>query len=458
MQAFHLPGSEAPATATHRFGAVEMEVATLSPRDVAREMKSLATAGEAVLADRPAAGIIRAMDRVAGRLADPGDPLRRIALDLLPGCTGYSPEMAAHTLDRMAEGWRTGPLTDLVTADLGGTEALDRFVTRAGRTSRAFGHGVAFHLFSGNVPGVAVTSLVRSLLARTPVLGKSASGEPVLPVLFARGLAEEDPDLGRCVAVTWWAGGSRPLERAAMEVADLVVAYGGEDAISAARALAAEAGRPLLAYGPRISFGMVGRERATAETARTAAMALATFDQQGCVSPHLFYVERGGECTPETWAALLSEALGELTDTLPPGALSSGERAAVRRVREEAEFAELAGGGTALWKGSGSEEAGTVVFDEAPEFHASCLNRVARVKPLDDLQAVPRLVRPFGRLLQTVGIAAEPTRVEELAVALGRLGASRIAPLERMPWPPAPWHHDGRPPLGDLVRWCDLEG
>jgi acyl-CoA reductase-like NAD-dependent aldehyde dehydrogenase len=457
MQAFHLPGSGALSTAPHRFGEAELEVAVLSPTGVSQEMEALRAAGEAVLAEQPVRETVRAIDRVAARLTDPGDTLHRTALELLPSCTGYSPAMAAHVVDRMAEGWREPALLELLRADLGDAVALEGFVEREGRRSRAFGHGVAFHLFSGNVPGVAVTSLVRSLLARTPVLGKAASGEPVLPVLFARGLADEDADLGRCLAVTWWAGGSRPLERAALGAADLAVAYGGEESIAEVRRLAADAGTPLLVYGPRISFGVVARERAGRATAEQAALALAAFDQQGCVSPHLFYVERGGECTPETWSALLAEALAELARDLPPGVLTREERVAVRQAREEAEFAELAGGGTAVWSAQGDEGTGTVIFDPAPAFQASCLNRVVRVKAVDDLAAVPDLVRPYGPVLQTVGIAAPAARLEGLAAALGRLGASRITPLDRMPWPPAGWHHDGRPPLGDLVRWCDLE-
>jgi len=457
MRAYHLSGADAPATARHRFGEVEMEIATLTARDVASHMEGLRDAGERVLADRPLSEVVRVIDRVAARLLDPGDPLRTAALDLLPACTGYSPAMVAYVLDRMAGGWRQAALLGMLEADLGDAHALDRFVERDGRRIRAFGHGIAFHLFSGNVPGVAVTSLVRSLLARTPVLGKTASGEPVLPVLFAQGIAEEDAELGRCLSVIWWAGGSQPLERAALAAADIAVAYGGEASLAAVRRMAFDAGTPLLVYGPRISFGLVARERSAPESAEAAARALATFDQQGCVSPHLFYVERGGECSPETWAALLAEALDDLLRELPPGRLDQSDRAAVRRLREEAEFAELGRGEMALWPVNEEEGAGTVIYDPSPAFAASCLNRVVRVKPVEDISDIPSLVLPYAALLQTVGIAVPTHRMEPLATALGRAGASRIAPLDRMPWPPAPWHHDGRPPLGDLIRWCDLE-
>ena len=47
--------------------------------------------------------------------------------------------------------------------------------------------------------------------------------------------------------------------------------------------------------------------------------------------------------------------------------------------------------------------------------------------------------------------------LEGLAEALAREGAVRVVPLEKMPWPPAWWHHDGEGPLRALVRWTDLE-
>ncbi|MBD0320994.1 MAG: hypothetical protein ICV87_11715, partial [Gemmatimonadetes bacterium] len=44
-----------------------------------------------------------------------------------------------------------------------------------------------------------------------------------------------------------------------------------------------------------------------------------------------------------------------------------------------------------------------------------------------------------------------------LAASLARAGVARVAALGNMAWPPQTWHHDGRPPLRELVRWCDLE-
>jgi hypothetical protein len=138
---------------------------------------------------------------------------------------------------------------------------------------------------------------------------------------------------------------------------------------------------------------------------------------------------------------------------LPRGALSAGESSSIVQLRARSEFtpdAEVhaSAGGTA-W---------TVVFDPDPAFEASCLNRVVRVKPVDDLASVPALLRDFADVLQTVGLAADGDRSAARAAELGRLGASRVTAIGEMAWPPPWWHHDGHPPLGELVRWCDWEG
>ena len=463
IDAFHLPALPHPPTTTWSYGkgadALEVRVPRLTPALLREQVRALVDAREAHLARRPVGEIVEVIDRVAARLLDPADELRVAAERALPAATGYSPPMVRRVLDRMAADWRSGPLRDLLRTEFGDPRALDGWVPgRQGRVA-AFGPRLATHVFSGNVPGVSVTALVRSLLVKAATLGKAAVGEPLLAALFARGVAREDAELGACLAVTYWAGGDEEMERAALEHADAVVVYGGADAVSAIRARTPASAR-FLGYGPKISFGAVGRGSLTADRAPDVACAAAldasTFDQQGCVSPHLFYVEEGGPVSPREWAEMLAKEMAAVERHLPRGTLAPGESSAIRQLRAEAEFAEAGGGGTALFA-SREGTAWTVVFDPDPAFAASCLNRVVRVKPVADLSRVPALVERYASVLQTVGVAASADAAERLALELGRLGASRVAPIGRMAWPPPAWHHDGRPPLRALVRWCDLE-
>lgn len=456
--AFHLPALPGVPTALRSFGeGVELRVPVLTPGLLREQARALVEARARWLEPRPVAEIVGVIDRVAARLLDPEDELRHTAERTLPALTRYSPAMVRLVLDRMAADWRAERLTELLRAELGDPGVLDGFRPRRGGDGQvaAFGPRLAAHVFSGNVPGVAVTSIVRSLLVKAPTLGKTASGEPLLPALFARGIAEEDAGLGTCLAVAWWPGDDAALTGAALESADAVIVYGGAEAVASVRAQAPRDAR-VLVYGPRLSFGIVARERLTAggamETARAAALDASTFDQQGCVSPHVFYAEEGGEVSPREWAAMLAREMEAVERDLPRGPLAAAESSAIRQLRAHAEFS----GGVDL-HASAEGTAWTVMFEPDPAFEASCLNRVVRVKPVRDAAEIPALVAGYAALLQTVGVSASPERARELALAFGRLGASRIAPLGAMAWPPPAWHHDGHPPLGDLVRWCDLE-
>ena len=462
IDAFHLPGLPHVPTTSWTFGkgksAFELRVPRLTPALVREQVRALGEARERHLAHRPVAEIVEVIGRVAERLLDPADPLRITAERALPAITHYSPAMVAHVLDRMAADWRVEPLRALLAAELGDAAVLDGWAAAPRGDGRvmAIGPRLAAHVFSGNVPGVAVTSLVRAMLVKAASIGKTATGEPLLAALFARGVAEVDPGLGACLAVTYWSGGDTELERAALEHAGAVIVYGGRNAVDSIRAITPP-GATFLGYGPKLSFGVIGRGRlgmGDAEAvARAAALDASTFDQQGCVSPHVFYVEEGGEVSPRAFASLLARGMEAVERGLPRGALSPGEASAIRQLRGEAEFAP----GMEL-HASETGTAWTVIFDPEPAFEASCLNRVVRVKPVAALADVPALVAEYGEVLQTVGVAAGEAEAAELAAALARLGASRVARIGEMAWPPPWWHHDGSPPLRALLRWCDWEG
>ncbi len=469
IDAFHLPGlAELDIrdwdVREYADGAVRLRFPVLSPDALRRIIDRLRYSRTRYLADTPVAEVVDAVDAVARRLVRPDDPARTLLERALPAVTGYSPPMVRLVLDRMAADWRREALEHLLRAELGDPAVLDGFAPRPERGRdlhvRALGPELAFHVFAGNVPGVAVTSLVRSLLVKAATLGKSGSGDPLLPAVFARTLAEVAPELGECIAVAYWPGGSAGLEGVVLDAADTVVVYGSGDVVESLRARAPATAR-LVEHGPRFSFAAIAREAladdaAVEASATAAAEAVATFDQQGCVSPHVIYVERGGKTSPEAFAAAVAEALNRLERELPRGRLSAAEAADIQQLRGAMEFRALGGGDVALHTSRGTEY--TVIYEADPAFSPSCLNRVVWVKPVDDLAETAELTRPWAHYLQTVGIAAPPSRLADIAERLARRGATRIARLERMPWPPPTWHHDGSGPLRELIRWVDLEG
>ncbi len=440
---------------------------SLSPERV-RELCALLRMRDQGLRSYSVEEVMGVVDGVARSLLDPDDPLRRQALDGLEAQAGFSRPMARAVLDGMARDWTRERLRMLLEGEFGDPGVLEGFRPGTGGGQiRAVGYPLAFHLGAGTVPGVAVTSLIRGLLVRSAVLLKPGRGDPVLPVLFVRALAERAPDLARSVAVAYWPVGEGEATETALGQVDLAVVYGGDETVRWVRERLPVT-TPLVAYRHRLGVGLVGRNALTAapgregeggaeHAAREAARAVALFDQRGCVSPHLFLVEEGGPVSPDRWAELLALALDAMEGEIPSGLIPAREGVAVQQIREEGELAQASGEGVRVWHG-GRTALWTVLFQRDGRLDASCLNRVVRVLPLAEMGEAPLRLAPWRGHLQTVGVVGLGEREGEIVEALAQLGVSRVASLAGAPWPPPWWHHDGGGPLRSLVRWTDWEG
>lgn len=412
---------------------------------------------------RDAGSIVAVLGRVGSRFLDPADPLRAEALELLPPTSGLSEEMAAAVLDGMAADWTGERLMALLRAELETECVLDGFVRSAARQVMAVGPAFCLQIVAGGVPGVGVTALLRSLLLKGPTMLKPGRGDVVLPVLFARALREADPALADALAVLYWPGGEESLEDAAMARADVVTAYGSDETIGALRARTPATTR-FVAYHHRVSVGIVGRDALTEErleaTAAEVAGAVAFFDQRGCVSPQIVFVEDGAAeagpaaSAPATFVHALAGQLRLLEDRLPSGGLDGAEASTLHQLRGTAELLAAAGEGTLI---HGGDAPWTVLLESVTSPTGWRGGRLIRVRAVSDVGEVPALLEPLARHLQTVGVAGLGERSSVIARALGRVGASRIVPFPEVAFPPPWWHHDGSGPLLDLLRWVDLE-
>ena len=364
-------------------------------------------------------------------------------------------------ITRLLEGCRKDALLALLETELGDPAVLDTFRPRPGirGSHRARGPAVTTHIFSGNVPGLPAISLIHGLLVKSACLGKPASDEPVFPALFARSLAAVDPKLAASVAILPWSGGDAAVEAAAFAASEAVIAYGSDAAIESIRARVPPGVR-FVGHGHRLSLAVIGRETLAYDSVESLAERLAydvsLFDQQGCVSPHVVYVERGGTIAPQEFAESLAQAMAAFERDMPRGRLSVEETSAIQQARSEAELRELQEEPIRLFASPG-RTAWTVIYEDDPAFVPSCLNRVVRVKPLVDLAELPNLLRPVSRHLQTVGAALSRERRDRLADALAPLGVCRVCAIGEMPHPPLHWHHDGGFNLLPLLKWTAIE-
>jgi hypothetical protein len=326
------------------------------------------------------------------------------------------------------------------------------------------GYPLAFHLGAGTVPGVATTSMIRSLLVKSAVLLRPSRNDLTWSAIFAKALAEALPDLAGCMAVLHWKAERSLLTDLVLSSVDLVVAYGSDETLDRIRKSIPLA-TPFVPYRHRLGVALIGREAlgrsdpngpgSAMESAWNVARAVALFDQRGCVSPHAVFVEEGGDVTPELWADLLAEALKKVERDLPSGPLAPRSGAAVQQVRGAAEVAEGLGKGWVRHGGASAPWTVLVLPDEP--LVPSCLNRVVRVVPVSEGPEALTSLQAWAPFLQSVGLEGFGSRQAFLEERLARLGASRIVGVRSMPWPEAWWHHDGGSPLRNLVRWTDAE-
>ena len=316
------------------------------------------------------------------------------------------------------------------------------------------------HIAAGNLPNPALMSMVLGLLTRSAQFMKCAHAAAFLPRLFAHSIYDADAKLGACLEVAEWRGGNVELEAALFAESDCVTATGSDETLAAIRARLPVKTR-FLGYGHRVSFGFVAHEVLsglhTRQIVSRTTDDVVAWNQLGCLSPHVVYVQTGGEVSPEKFAELLADELERREQTEPRGELPAEHAAAIASRRGIYEVRAAHSPETTQHWCSRNSTAWTVVYEVDARFQLSCLNRFIYVKPVRDLAEALQYAETVRGQVSTVGLGVPEHKLEELATQLARWGATRVCPLGRMQNPPLTWRHDGRPALGDLVTWTDWE-
>jgi hypothetical protein len=394
-----------------------------------------------------AARIVEAIALAAERWRDPLFPAREAVLPLVVSRTGYSEPVVQYALDRLFATLTAGELRATIANELGTLDALDGFVRRPGRPD-GWARGVerAVVVSSDTTIGVALPAAVFALCAKAQVTVKDRVDG--LVAAFAATLAEVEPSLAGALQAQLWERHDDPAAGAALAAADVVVAYGGDEALRAIRARLAPQAR-FVPFGHRTSIGYLpagalGDVESAREHARGAALDALLYDGEGCLSLHALFVERGGAVTPEAFAALVAEAAQALAARFPP---ASSEPAASVLYRKRLAFREANGAGRVLLAG-GAVIAFDPPRDEPPPLHARTLGIYA----VEGTAEIAAYLRALRLPLEALALPAGPATDGAIALATAA-GVARIAPLGRLQTPPLGGEHGGSGRILPFVRW-----
>lgn len=409
-----------------------------------------ARAAGAELRARPAERTLDSLCQWLEGWRDPASSWRGQLEDALPKATGFSREAVREGLALGMRDWTADSLRNVVASEL-------RTLARAAHPAMASGFGLTGVVLAGSIPMPSLLALTLPLLLHSPVVAKAASRDPITPDLVAKSLGEVDAELGACVEIVSFSHDDEANSEAMFE-ADCVVATGSDESVARIAARVSPE-RRLVRYGHKLSVAVLGSEASDgaqlASAAQGLALDIALWDQLGCLSPVVVFVEDPVFGGAQRVASAIASALAELGPRLPRGFVDTADAARVAHERDDAELRAATGSGVECHR---VEEAGaTVVLETDARWRPAPLHRFLRVVPVRSRAQLFGALAPVSRHLAAVALAGFGADSAPLAQALGELGASRICAPGAMQAPPLGWHHDGQPLLLPLAKICDLE-
>ena len=439
---------------------LEVKVPILTQAQMLTVTQNVKNACNAQIKTMDVSEIVRVIDQAILRLLDVNNEDRKRIDTLLPIATGMDATMLRLNFSQYLQTFRALQLHRFIAEDFSNPKMLDEFQPRiTGGWTKAVGAELITHIWAGNVPGLPLWSLISGLLVKSGTIGKVSSAEPICASIFAKVLVDIEPRLAGCLSIIWWPNEDMNTAIHLFQQSDIVLAYGGNMALAAVQAQVPVTTR-FLPHGHKLSFGMVSASALSVVRAKRlaaqAALDIVRYEQQGCYSPQMFYVERGAQVSPQEFAQTLCGEMATLAHKYPRTSLSIEEALHIASWRESHEFAMLQS--PAVQVLGDKKDAFVVVYSDVPvSLNPSPLNRCVTVVAVDSLLDVMPLLKDQRSYLQTVGLATDPETLLALGDALAQAGVTRICAIGEMTSPAAGWHHDGRFSLADLVNMVDIE-
>ena len=257
----------------------------------------------------------------------PDNVFRNLALERGPAETGFSKPILTRGLDDFFRQFTPENFHALLEQEFGAAERLERFAahppnTEPKRTAMVIPPELLGHIVAGNIPNPALMSMTLGLLLRSAQFVKCASGSSFLPRLFAHSIYQVDPKLGACLEIAEWRGGNLELENALFAEVDCLTVTGDDQTLAAVRPRLPARVR-FVGHGQRVSLGYVAREAMSETEVSKVVSAVAdditAWDQNGCLSPHVLYVEERGAAESDKFAELLAVELARRESREPRG-------------------------------------------------------------------------------------------------------------------------------------------
>lgn len=412
---------------------------TLATAATADDIRATKTALRRHHADFAALGVERrcaALLAAAELLRDHGGAVG-IYLDRhVAPSAGLSAEMVRWTTARLFGDLLQSGLTEAVRSRLDG-----------GRGRRAVRPRSCELMSAGNIFTACLQPIALAIGLGIPVFCKPASGQAAFPSLLQWALAEVDREVAPILQIARFSRHDPDCLTAFFEGSDLVIGYGDDETMRLLRRRTGPATR-LVEHGHGISCAYVDAQALSDPSAADGlAMDIALYDQHGCLSPQLVWLDAGAlPSARRDFLHRLDKALSSVQRVLPRGPLGAGTAAAQMQ-----------------WRAVAAIEGELI---EKPD-HAIAYGTRSRLQPgpqsrnilvcdchgPDDLA---EQISGFGVHLKQIGIAGDAQAASTLLKALGPNLAPRLCALGSMQTPAFAGFCEGLDPASGMLKWIEI--
>jgi acyl-CoA reductase-like NAD-dependent aldehyde dehydrogenase len=266
-------------------------------------------------------------------------------------------------------------------------------------------------VLAGNVFTASVRSIFVALLLGVPVIVKASSNEVTFPAMSRDALRRANATLGAAIDIVAFPGGDVDCEPALVERAEALSVYGSDETLAAMASRIQ--GSSLIPHGHGVSVAYCSADALCdarrSETIAGLSLDICAYDQRGCLSPQLVFIEASAERSAEDFAiGLAEEGLAAMDRTLPRGPLPA-----------------LAGAEQAQWRGVAEVEGSLIrgasyglAIRSPQSIRWSPGYRNVTIVPVRTIDEAFDAMKPMGASLKCVG--ADPASIRDVQARLGQ--------------------------------------
>lgn len=316
--------------------------------------------------------------------------------------------------------------------------------------------GTLVHITPNNSPLLNVFAMLEGLLSGNVNLLKLGRKDTRFAEIFFEKLAQMDSTghLKKYIFIEALSAREKEKLKDFLSVADVVSAWGSEEAITSLRSLTPDSAR-FIDWGHKISFAYItksvwanaGNSELYSKAQGQMVYEMLLNEQQSCSSPQVLYLEDANLNDLKTFATDLAMKLDLACKQNPPAELSEDDAAELTTQTEQVRLAEVFEHTVLFESKSGHWR---LYVETISSLRASPLFRTLWIKPIRRNEILSHF-SGLKKYLQTAGLAAHRTEQMDLIPLFFQSGLLRIKPLGQMTDGYNGEPHDG---VSALQRFC----